>query len=116
MTIPDDGSCDPTVHLSVGDVAIDNPRHPTFLRVTIKQSKTDPFRKGVDLFIGHTGTDLCPVAVVLSYMACRGAQPEPLFVFSDGCFLMRKKFVELVQRQALTSRSTVAMVFVLGRL
>ena len=48
MTIPDDSSYDPTVHLSVGDVAIDNPHHPMFLRVTIKQSKTDPFRKGVD--------------------------------------------------------------------
>ena len=81
MTTPDDGSYDSAVHLSFGDVAIDDPCRPTFLRVTIKQSKTDPFRKGVDLFIGRTGGDLCPVAAILSYMACRGAQPGPLFVF-----------------------------------
>ena len=55
MTTPDDGSYDPSVHLSYGDIAVDTPRGPTFLRDTIKQSKTNPFCKGVDLFIGcHT--------------------------------------------------------------
>ena len=49
------------------------------------------------IFIGRNGTDLCPVAAVLRYMACRGTQPGPLFVFSDGYFLTRKKFVELVR-------------------
>ena len=74
----------------------------SFLRVTIKQSKTDPFRKGVDIFVGRTGTDICPVAAILSYLECRGSGPGPLFVFSSGRFLTRKRFVELV-RAALSS-------------
>ena len=102
MTTPDNGSYDPSVHLGFGDVAVDNPRCPSFLRVTIKQSKTDPFCKGVDIFVGRTGTDICPVAGILSYLACRGSGPGPLFVFSSGRFLTRKRFVELV-RVALSS-------------
>ncbi len=57
------------------------------IRVTIKQSKTDPFRKGIDLFIGKTESDLCPVAAILGYLVARGSQPGPLFVFQDGRFL-----------------------------
>ena len=38
----------------------------------IKQSKTDPFRAGVDIIIGHSKRELCPVVAVLSYMAKEG--------------------------------------------
>ena len=38
----------------------------------IKQSKTDPFRIGVNMIIGHTKGLLCPVAAILSYMARKG--------------------------------------------
>lgn len=38
------------------------------MRVTLKQSKTDPFRKAIDLFGGRTGTDLCPVKSLLNYL------------------------------------------------
>ena len=72
------------------------------MRVRIKQSKTDPFRKGVDLFLGRTGSDICPVAALLSYLACRGPRPGPLFIFADGRLLTRRRFVELV-RAALAS-------------
>ena len=97
LTSPDDGEYDPGAHLSFSDIAIDNQSRPSFLKVRIKQSKTDPFRKGVDLFVGRTGSDVCPVAALLSYLACRGSGPGPLFVFADGRFLTRKKFVELVR-------------------
>ena len=52
MTVPSDTKFDPGVHLCVGDIAIDDPAQPSMLRVTIKQLKTDPFRKGVNLFVG----------------------------------------------------------------
>ena len=55
LTVPTGSSYNPSVHLSVGDIAVDHPSRPLFVCVTIKQSKTDPFRKGVDLFIGRTG-------------------------------------------------------------
>ena len=58
MTMPSDGAYDPAVHLSYSDIAVDNPSSPSVLRVSIKQSKTDAFRKGIDLFLGRSSTDL----------------------------------------------------------
>ena len=102
MTTPDDEGYDSGAHLSFGDIAVDDPSCPSFLRIRIKQSKTDPFRKGVDLFLGRTGSDICPVAALLGYLACRGSRPGPLFIFADGRLLTRKRFVDLV-RAALAS-------------
>ena len=81
LTVPTGSSYDPSVHLSVGDIAVDHPSRPSFVRVTIKQSKTDPFRKGVDSFIGRTSTDLCPVAAVLYYLQARGTFPGTIVLF-----------------------------------
>lgn len=61
MTVPSQSGYDPDCHLSYGDIAVDSPRNPQGIRVAIKQSKTDPFRKGIDLYIGKTSTDVCPV-------------------------------------------------------
>ena len=46
LTVPDGRSFDPKSHLGVGDVAVDDKRSPSLIRIRIKQSKTDPFRKG----------------------------------------------------------------------
>ncbi len=100
MTVPRDSAYDPTTHLSRSDIAVDEARCPSVIRVTIKQSKTDPFRKGIDLFIGKTESDLCPVAAILGYLVARGSQPGPLFVFQDGRFLTRERLVSEV-REAL---------------
>ena len=97
LTVPTGSSYNPSVHLSVGDIAVDHPSRPLFVRVTIKQLKTDPFRKGVDLFTGRTSTDLCPVAAVLDYLQARGTSPGQLFCFADGCPLTRQLFVVLVR-------------------
>ncbi len=97
LTVPGDSQFDPGAHLTPQDIAIDDPVQPTLMRVTIKQSKTDPLRQGVDLYVGRTGTDLCPVAAVLSYLERRGKVPGPLFVFQDGRYLTRARFVERVR-------------------
>ena len=83
MTVPSDGAYDTSVHLSFADVAVDNSAAPTVVRLRIKQSKTDPFRQGVDLFLGKTSTDLCPVVALLNYLVTRGGEPGPLFHFPD---------------------------------
>ena len=83
MTTPDEGGYDPSMHLSYKDIALDDPRRPSFIRVSIKQSKTDPFRKGVCLYVGRTDSDLCPVAALLRYLQCRGVAPGPLFMFTS---------------------------------
>ena len=102
LTSPDDASYDPSVHLSFADIAVDDPARPSFVRVAIKQSKTDPFRRGVDLFLGRTGNDLCPVGAILNFLVARGPQSGPLFAFADGRLLTRRRFVEAV-KGALTA-------------
>ena len=89
MTVYEDGGYDKSVHLGVDDASIDSPSSPSVVRVRIKQSKTDPFRQGVDLFLGRTHTDLA----ILGYLVVRGA--GPLFRFADGRPLTRSRFVSL---------------------
>ena len=105
MTVPDAGAYDKSVHLSFDDIAIDETSSPSFVRVRIKQSKTDPFRRGVNLFLGRTHTDLCPVAALLSYLVVRGAGSGPLFKFADGRPLTMSRFVAQV-RDALGAAGT----------
>ena len=75
MTVPSDAAFDPSIHLCLGDVSVDNPATPTVTQVVIKQSKTDPFRKGINLFLTHS--DLGPVAALLNYLVVRGSTPGP---------------------------------------
>ncbi len=100
FTVPSDEGFNASVHLTRQDIAIDDPRQPRVIRVHIKQSKTDPFRKGISLFIGKTDTDLCPVAALLSYLVERRQRPGPLFLFKDSRYLTRQRLVTAV-REAL---------------
>lgn len=97
MTVPSDSAFNPRDHLCVADVAVDDKKRPTLMRVTIKQSKTDPFRKGVSLFLGRTASDLCPVAAMVSYLQQRGTSAGPLFRFEDGRHLTRGRLVEALR-------------------
>ena len=101
MTVPSDKGYDPASHLSFGDIAVDNPSAPTLMRVQIKQSKTDPFRKGVHLFVGRTSLEVCPVAAMLKYLVARGWEKGPLFKFRDGRPLTHQHLVDAL-RAALT--------------
>ena len=93
FTVPSDSSFDPEAHLCYSDIAVDNSSRPQVVRITIKQSKTDPFRKGVDLFLGRTSADLCPVESLLTYLVVRGTKEGPLFIFKDGRPLTRQRLV-----------------------
>ena len=53
--MPSQNSFDSKKHLSWGDVVVDNPMHPTMLRVKLKCSKTDQFGKWVEVYVGKTG-------------------------------------------------------------
>ena len=95
--MPSDSAFDPSVHLSWGDLAVDAPGNPTVLSVRLKASKTDPFQKGITLYIGRVSSDLCPVSAVLAYLLSRGKSDGPLFRFKDGRPLTRQQFVAAVQ-------------------
>ena len=99
--VPSQTAFEQGAHLSFEDVAVDSWETPRLLRVKLKASKTDPFRAGVDVFIGATGNSLCPVAAVLAYMSMRGPGPGPLFRFQHGSPLTRARLVSEV-RSALT--------------
>ena len=97
ISVPSDNCYDPGAHLSLTDVAVDNLSDPSVLQVRIKASKTDPFRKGVDIFLGRTGDDICPISAMLAYVAVRGDEPGPLFRFANGKPLTRDRLVTAVR-------------------
>ena len=92
-----DDAFDQASHLTREDLAVDIPEDPTVVRVRLKASKTDPFRRGVTLFIGKGAPDLCPVKTLVCYLLVRGEKAGPLFVFEDGRFLTRQRFMTEVR-------------------
>jgi len=77
------------VHLLLQDVSIDNRENPSVLKINIKQSKTD---QGVQIYLGATNSDICPIFGILTYLARRGSQPGPLFLTGNGQGLTRQSF------------------------
>ena len=92
FTVPSDNQFNQACHLCLSDIAIDNRDNPQMLQVKIKQSKTDPFRKGVNIYLGATKRDLCPIKGILPYLALRGNRSGPLFILSDGRGLIQQLF------------------------
>ena len=80
FTVPKETDYHHNVHLSYADVTVDFKSNPHMIHILIKQSKTDPFRKGVKLSLGRTDHVVCPVSAILAYLAVREAQPRPLFL------------------------------------
>ena len=103
--------------LSWGDIQVDSHDHPSYLRIVLRQSKTDLFGAGVSLFVGATGDTLCPVAAVLSYLSVRPSRPGPLFTYQDGRPLTWwQRSVKPWRPKALTCRVLTATVLGLGLL
>ena len=67
----------------------------------LKQSKTDPFQKGVDLYLGATGTTICPVRGLL---VLRAHHKGPLFILEDGRYLTRQCLCSLLDSLLTTLR------------
>ena len=65
-------------HLALQDIVIDNRDYPWLLQTVLKQSKTDPFRKGAKINIGATNRTICPIKAILSYLVIRGSQTGSL--------------------------------------
>ena len=83
FTVPSPSAYDPEVHLNLADIAIDSHTAPSLVCLRIKQSKTDPFREGVEtgpLFIFKDGTPLTRSALVSHLQA---ALQKAGFVHTD---------------------------------
>ena len=69
LTVPSSSAFDPSTHLTLHDIAINKREDPSVIQIHLKVSKTDQERKGVSIFIGKTGDDICPVAALTAYLA-----------------------------------------------
>ena len=90
FTVPSANSFSPSDHLTLQDIALDSLSSPETLRVQIKVSKTDPFRKGTFIHIGLGNYLLCSIRAVVSYLSVRGDSPGPLFKLQSGQPLSRQ--------------------------
>ena len=87
----------PSLHLAWGDVAVDSTLNPRMVRCHLKHSKTDQLGRGVYVVLGRTGLELCPVAAVLAFMACRGDQPGPFFLTTARVPLTKSDFISILR-------------------
>ena len=92
FTVPSQTRYNPAVHLSYSDIAVDDCDNPSLVVISIKQSKTDPLRKGTNITLGATQDSLCPVKALMPYLAKRGSHPGPLFICEDQRFLTQSAF------------------------
>ena len=84
------------IHLSVEDVDVN--LSAGYVAVSLKQSKSDPFRLGVTIRIGSLNHRLCPVRAMAAYLLARGSAPGPLFVFRSGAVFTRVFLVNMLRK------------------
>ena len=99
---------DPDQQLCQQDIKFVVREGQEFVLVTLKQSKTDPFRHGITLAIGATNDELCPVAALKAMLrgqpAGRGGR-DPLFKLSARPML-RADIEKITKAMAKFARGT----------
>ena len=50
------------------------------------------------MYVGRTGTDICPVVAILNYLVIKGRAIGLLFISTDGAFLTQQVFVTAVRK------------------
>ena len=65
---------------TINEVATNSHDKPSMVMIHLRTSKTDQFSQGVDIYLGATGTNLCPVAALLAYVAVRKNSNRPLTI------------------------------------
>ncbi|XP_065915627.1 uncharacterized protein [Dysidea avara] len=83
FTIPLEGSYDTSRHLSLQDVTVDNRAEPRLLQLILKQSKTDPFKQGAQVYI-HSLHDYLSSQSSAILPGKRSSHPGPLFITKEG--------------------------------
>ncbi|XP_069103001.1 uncharacterized protein [Argopecten irradians] len=84
---------DPNSDLCVSDLTLST----DCALLTLKHSKTDPFRQGITIKLFTTGNSICPYQVCCKYLKHRleshPAASEPLFISEQGQILTRSLFI-----------------------
>ena len=95
FTTPSAPSYDRRANLLASDVAVNSYQDPSVIAVKIKMSKMDQFVSGVTIYVGRTD-ELCPITVLLNYLAIGPTQDGPLFVLEDSRFRLKDLLVQRV--------------------
>ena len=103
MTILNQNAYDSSVHFSLEDVALHSRATSATICLTIKQSKTDPFCKGVKFCLGRTNSVLCLVKVLLTYFTICESSPGCWFISKDQTPLTRAQFKTLLSATLRTA-------------
>jgi hypothetical protein len=86
-------SFDPSINLCLSDINFNTEG----CTLTLKKSKSDPFRQGVDILLFYTGHSICPAMSLRKYIQARPnlgvPQLQPLFITTDGIPLSRDYFI-----------------------
>ena len=82
----------------VSEVAINSRSAPTAVRLRLRRAKTDPFGRGIEIYLGVSGTAVCPVAALMRYLAVRPPGDGQLFVWENSRPLTRTTFVTHLRR------------------
>ena len=69
MTTPSVNSFDLSWPVTPMDIALNNKQDASVVQLTLKGSKTNQTRQGINPFIGWTYNELCPVAPLFSNLA-----------------------------------------------
>ena len=77
---------DPEITLLLADVSV----RGDVVSVTVKASKTDPFRQGMTVRLAANGSFLCPVAAINQFLAVHPTRAGPLFTFRNRKYLTPK--------------------------
>ena len=94
FTVPSLSRFSSSPHLSAQDIIVDSSSAPSSMRIWIKGSKTDLFRKRCFIHIGLGRYPLCAVQAMMTYLAARGDAPGPLFLFANGQPLTRTSLTD----------------------
>ena len=93
----------PTSPLSASDLSFCDGS----LKIRLRVSKTDPFRRGCTVVIGRTSHRICAVRAMADYVAGAGTRlaqgQQTLFRSSDGSTVSRSMLVDTVRRCLVTS-------------
>ena len=103
-TAPTTTTFEPALHLGVNDVTLNFSSH--IVSIHLSTSKTDPFCAGVDVRVGATFNDICPFTALTRYLAKRTGAGGPLFVFSDGRYLVRSHITYVLRAVTVNPAST----------
>ena len=107
FTSPTTTNYSPEKHLLRRDVKL----HKRSLTLTIKASKSDPYRVSCTLPVGATDTPTCPVRAVRKFLSKAKHRPSrPLFTLSSGEFLTWSRLTSILRKllrvASLTSKET----------